>query len=151
MTRWSSGVLLAVVLFSGVILAQGTPPVPPDDAQQQAVPTPKSFKFPEGDKALAAAVADWIANFPKKPLPTVMKQYLLGPEWGMERTPAGVITGRVVKAVIYVRGGESGRCTQRLCNLRQSEQGGKWGKPLLECLEQYTTRFSCKSIEALKP
>jgi hypothetical protein len=144
------GVLGCVLFASAVVLAQGSPPTPPDEAKQPAATQPKSFKFPDGEKALAAAVADWVANFPKRPLPTVMKSYLLGPDWGMERTPAGVIVGRVIQAVIFVRGGESGRCTQRLCNLRQEEHGGKWSKPFLQCLEQYSTRFSCKSIEALK-
>jgi hypothetical protein len=142
------GVLLALMLGAAEVRGQATPP---DDAQQPSATQPKSYKFPEGEKTLKAAAADWVANFPKRPLPTVLKTYVLGPDWGMERTAVGVITGRVVQTVIFVRGGESGRCTQRLCNLRQSEQGGKWGKPILECLEQYTTRFSCKSVDALKP
>jgi hypothetical protein len=124
---------------------------PPDDDKQPAAVRPAAQKFPDGEKALKVAAADWVANFPKKPLPTVLKTYLIAPDWGMVRSPSGLITGRTAQTVIFVRGGETGRCTKRLCNLRQEEQGGKWGKPFLECVEQYSQRVKCSSVAALAP
>jgi hypothetical protein len=141
--------VLASACVAALAYAQGAPPPPPDDAQQPAAKRPDAKKWPEGEKALKAAAADWVANFPKKPPPTVMKAFVIAPDWGMVRTPAGIVTGRTAQTVIFVRGGESGRCTQRLCNMRAEEQNGKWGKPFLECVEQFTQRVSCKSVEAL--
>jgi hypothetical protein len=139
------------LLASTIMAGQPTPPTPADDDKQPAAAQPTAAKFPEAQKLLKSAVADWVANFPKKPLPTVLKTYVLAPDWGMVRTATGVITARTVQTVIFVRGGETGRCTKRLCNLRQEELGGKWGRAGLDCVEQYTQRVSCRSVEALAP
>jgi hypothetical protein len=142
---------ICVVFLVAAAATAYAQPTPPDDDKQPAAVRPAAQKFAEGEKFLKVAAGDWVANFPKKPPPTVLKMYVLAPDWGMVRAGSGVITGRTAETVIFVRGGESGRCTKRLCNLRQEEQGGKWGKPLLDCVEQYTQRVSCSSVAALAP
>jgi hypothetical protein len=105
--------------------------------------------FPEATKLLAQATPGFAANWGDPP-PTVLRAYPLNPDWGMQRTPAGTITGRVTRSVLFIRGGKSGRCRQLLCNLTQEEQGGHWGQPVITCLPEYTSNVTCESVDGLR-
>ncbi len=124
-------------------------PLPADEAAQSAAVQPASASFKEGEAALKIAAAEMALSIGKPP-PTVMKRYVLKKNWEFVRDPDGVLKGRAVEAVVFFKGGESGQCTRRQCTLTEQDQGGKWGKPGLDCIESLTMRVQCKSVEALK-
>jgi hypothetical protein len=125
-----------------------TPTTTSAESKEHAASAPTA-SFPEASRALAQA-QDEFANDWGTPPPKVLRAYPMDTHWGMNRTPAGIITGRVTRAVLFIRGGQSGKCRQLLCNLREEEQGGQWGPPVIQCLPEYTTNVTCESVDSLR-
>jgi hypothetical protein len=110
---------------------------------------PDPVSFPEAEKALTQAVPEFASGWGKPP-PTVLRAYPMDPDWSMNRSDTGQIIGRVTRSVLFIRGGQSGRCRQLLCNLREEEQGGRWGRPMIQCVPEFTTSVTCESVDALR-
>ena len=139
---------LAITLSACASMTQT--PESPKEPEELTADAPKPVEFPEGKAALDAAAAAWAKDFATPP-PTIERAYLEEGDWGMNRNDHGVIIDRVVRAKLFYKGGASGRCYQTLCNLREEEQRGSWGKPALECFKEYTDRVTCSSVDQLRP
>jgi hypothetical protein len=131
---------------------ESSPPDPPEEEEGPKVyeaeaPNPIGG-FPEAERLLATLLPEW-ANNKGTPPPTVLRRYLVGKDWGMQRANNGVITGRATGVVLFYKGGVTGKCYNSLCNVTQEEQGGKWGKPWIQCVEGRTILVTCPSIDRL--
>ena len=120
-----------------------------EEPKEHVAEAPEAVTFPDGEKALGHAAPVWAKDFAKPP-PTIKRAYLMDSDWGMTRADNNAIIGRHARTVLFYKGGETSHCYQALCNLREEEQGGSWGKPYLECIGEYTTRVVCESVDGLR-
>lgn len=144
-------IVSVLALMAGCVLLKKKDPAPPTQKEPEERPAsaPDEVSFPEAEKLLPATLPGWAKGVGTPP-PTVLRAYLVDGDWGMTRADNNVIVGRHVRAVLFYKGGQSGKCYRSLCNLRQEEQGGSWGKAYMQCVGEYTSRVTCDSIVALR-
>lgn len=116
------------------------------EGTEHAIQPPPVVSFPQGQAALEVASKDWGAGH--NPPYAMMRNYVVGRDWDMERAPSGRILDREVETVSYYQGGPNNYCFRNRGYVKQEEQGGRWGRPYMQW-EAMKFRVNCQQVESL--
>ena len=116
------------------------------EGTEHPIQPPPDVSFPAGEAALDVASKDWAAS--QSPPYTIMRNYMVGRDWDMERSPGGRILDREAETVSYYRGGPNAYCFRNRGYVKEEEQGGSWGRAHVQW-EAVRFRVNCQQVESL--
>lgn len=117
------------------------------------------LKAPGLEQAAWADVPHFLGGIirvaPGDPPPIPMRAYVVGADadsdWIIDRTPRGVPKERTLQALVFFKGGKSGKCQETIALLVELNKGGdQWGTPFLRTTNT-NYLVTCASVDALRP
>lgn len=149
-TVWTG--LLAAMALGGCFSSMGASGSTRGGAND-ANPLPaKDWPIENADaERLAWTAAQTWAPSQGTPAPTILRAYVRGRDWLINRNAAGTVTDRTLQAYVMYKGGQSGKCRSALTVLKEENLGGdSWG-PAMILGTNTVIAVTCDSIDPLRP
>jgi hypothetical protein len=145
-----SGHLATLALLGGCFWMHAPQQTAGTDKQPLAAKAP-ALVNPEAEKLAWDAAQKWAPSV-GTPAPTILRAFVTGNDWLIERNPnTGIPIRRTLQAYVMYKGGESGKCRDAINLLVEDNQGGSnWGQPRIEGTNTVIA-VTCDSVDAMRP